>query len=218
VRAKRKDSGKKGWLGMARLAIYLLGPLRVILDGEPVTGFISDKARALLAYLAVESDHSHRRESLAGLLWPDFPEKEAHRSLASALANVRKLIDDSKADPPFLHSTPKEIQFNRASDSWVDVVAFTGLLQDTGCESDSNPIAMLGVEEAVKLYQGEFLRGFSIADSDLFEDWALIERGRLEVLAIGAVSQLIRWYESRGQLVRALSYARRQVELVEAWS
>jgi DNA-binding SARP family transcriptional activator len=48
---------------MSRLSVYLLGPLRVTPDGEPVTSFESDKVRALLAYLAVESEapqHSSR--------------------------------------------------------------------------------------------------------------------------------------------------------------
>ena len=74
---------------MARLSIRLLGPFEVALDGEPVTGFVSDKVRALLAYLAVEADRPHRRETLAGLLWPDVPEQSARTSLRTALANVR---------------------------------------------------------------------------------------------------------------------------------
>ena len=42
---------------MARLAIRLLGPFQVALDGQPVTGFQSDEVRALLAYPAVESEY-----------------------------------------------------------------------------------------------------------------------------------------------------------------
>ena len=53
---------------MAHLSISLLGTFQVILDGEPVTAFESDKVRALLAYLAVESDRPHRRGTLACLL------------------------------------------------------------------------------------------------------------------------------------------------------
>ena len=62
---------------MARLVIRLLGPFEVTLDGEPVTGFETRKARALLAYLAVEGDCSHRREALAEMLWPGRPEGAA---------------------------------------------------------------------------------------------------------------------------------------------
>ena len=53
---------------MARLSLSVLGPFQAALDGEPITDFESDKVRALLAYLAVESERPHRRETLAGLL------------------------------------------------------------------------------------------------------------------------------------------------------
>jgi hypothetical protein len=50
---------------MARLSIHLLGPFQVTLDGQLVTGFVSDKARALLrklaiAWLANSCSPSHR--------------------------------------------------------------------------------------------------------------------------------------------------------------
>jgi len=36
--------------------------------------------RALLAYLAVESASPHARTTLAGLFWPEYPEKYARRA------------------------------------------------------------------------------------------------------------------------------------------
>ena len=42
---------------MARLSIRLLGPFQAALDEQSVTAFESDKVRALLAYLAVESEN-----------------------------------------------------------------------------------------------------------------------------------------------------------------
>ena len=39
---------------LTRLDLSLLGPFAVRLDGEPVTGFASDKVRALLAYLLLQ--------------------------------------------------------------------------------------------------------------------------------------------------------------------
>ena len=62
---------------MARLSMRMLGALQVALDGALLTGFESDKERALLAYLAEESQQPHRREKLAGLLWPDRTEAAA---------------------------------------------------------------------------------------------------------------------------------------------
>ena len=52
---------------MPHLSLSLLGSFQAALDGLPVTGFKSNKERALLAYLAVEADRPHRREMLAGL-------------------------------------------------------------------------------------------------------------------------------------------------------
>ena len=48
------------------MEIKLLGTFQVRLDGELLTGFRSDKARALLAYLAVESTRPHRRQVCQG--------------------------------------------------------------------------------------------------------------------------------------------------------
>jgi len=47
---------------MAHLSLSFLGPFQATLDGQPLNGFDSDKVRALLAYLAVESDRAHRRQ------------------------------------------------------------------------------------------------------------------------------------------------------------
>jgi DNA-binding SARP family transcriptional activator len=65
---------------MARLRVSLLGSFGVELDGKKVTAFTSNKARALLAYLATEANQPHRRKQLAGLLWPDWPERSARQS------------------------------------------------------------------------------------------------------------------------------------------
>ena len=82
------------------LSVRLLGPFQVTLDERPVTGFTSDKVRALLAYLVAEADRPHRREALAGLLWPEWPERTARTNLRRALADLRQVIGDHEASPP----------------------------------------------------------------------------------------------------------------------
>ena len=54
---------------MSQLALHLLGPPRIELDGEPVQ-IPRRKAMALFVYLAV-TGHSHSRDSLSTLLWPE---------------------------------------------------------------------------------------------------------------------------------------------------
>src|SRR5512136_1294992 len=96
--------------GDMRLAIGLLGPFTASLDGQPITEFESVKVRALLAFLAVENARPHRRESLATLLWPDWPQQSAMRNLRNALADLRKNIGDRETSTPFLLVTREAIQ------------------------------------------------------------------------------------------------------------
>jgi DNA-binding SARP family transcriptional activator/predicted ATPase len=190
---------------MAHLSLSLLGSLQVTLDGQPVTGFKSNKVRALLAYLAVEADQPHRRELLAGLLWPDWPNRDALSNLRYALSNLRQVIGDQKAEQPFLLITRDTLQFNAASDFSLDVAAFAGLREDLGGLSD--------LEEVVGLYRGSFLEGFSLPDAAPFEEWALLTRERLAREMSSALHRLSGAYEERGEYEKAQSCARRQLEL-----
>jgi DNA-binding SARP family transcriptional activator len=101
---------------MARLTLSFLGNFGVTLDGGPVTGFESNKVRALLAYLATESGRAHSREALGTLLWPEWPQQSAMSNLRYVLADLRKNIGDRDADPPFLLITRDNLQFNLDSD------------------------------------------------------------------------------------------------------
>src|SRR3954447_15192584 len=109
---------------MAHLSLNVFGSLQVKIDGVPVTLFESDKVRALLAYLAVEGEHPHRRETLTGLFWPDYPEQDARHSLRQALFNLRLALGDHTAKPPFLLITRDAIQFNQQSDCALDLAQF----------------------------------------------------------------------------------------------
>jgi len=123
---------------MAHLSLSLLGPFQATLDGEPIAGFEANKVRALLAYLAVEAHQrsgAHPRQILAGLLWPNKPERAALHNLRNALANLRLAVGDREAAPPFLQITRETIQFNRASDHRLDVAAFWALIETTPAEA-----------------------------------------------------------------------------------
>jgi DNA-binding SARP family transcriptional activator/predicted ATPase len=189
--------------------VSLLGPFEVALDGAPVSSFESDKVRALLAYLAVEADRPHRRDSLAGLLWADWPDRAARTNLRNALANLRTAIGDRDAEPPFLLITRETIQFNTASDQWLDVAAFRS------CVEADPPVAR-ELEEAAALYRGAFLEGFFLKDSAAFEDWSLLTREQLQRQAISALYWLADFYARHSEYEQACDYAWRQVEL-EPW-
>jgi len=194
---------------MAQLFIRALGSLQVTLRGNPVTGIDSDKVRGLLVYLAVESNRSHTREKLAGLFWPEYSERSARTNLRQALANLRKVIGDHEAANSFLIITRQTIQFNQASDHILDVSEFQTLVEG---KSDQ-PLHIDSLEKAIDLYKGCFLEGFSVPDSNPFEDWVLINREALQLQMSNALHQLAAYYESQGILDRAVAFARRQVEI-----
>src|SRR5512143_3797001 len=116
---------------MAHLILGVLGSLQVTLTDGSTAKFPSDKTRALLAYLAVEADRPHRRDALIGLLWPDDPEETARHNLRQALFSLRQTIGAPAAQPPYLHITRDEIQFNAASDFTLDVASFNAHLAAT---------------------------------------------------------------------------------------
>ena len=202
------------------LQIRLFGAPSVLLTREREADLRSDKARGLLAYLAVESSQAHRREKLAGLLWPDYPDVSARTNLRRALADMRLAIGDQQASPPFLLIGQESIRFNMQSDASVDVLAFTRLLKDgvrAGTNERRDPQSIVGaLEEAVGLYRAPFLEGFSIPDSPAFEEWALLTREQLNRLMLQALHWLAAAHQERGQYEIALQHAWRQVEM-EPW-
>jgi DNA-binding SARP family transcriptional activator len=197
---------------MAHLSLSLLGPFQATLDGQLVTGFESNKVRALLAYLAVEAGRPHPREVLAGLLWPDWPDQAALGNLRHILSNLRQAIRDHQADPPFLLITREAIQFNSASDTCLDVAMFTGLI----AADTSGSLAIDRLRQAVALYRGSFLEGFSLSDSPAFEEWILLKREQIAWQMSQALHRLATYGEQCGQYEQAQAYARRQLEL-EPW-
>ena len=197
---------------MARLSLSLLGSFQVTLDGQPVKDFKSNRVRALLAYLAVEADRPHRREALAGLLWPDWPDRDALSNLRYSLSDLRRAIGDRAADPPFLLITRDSLQFNPDSNYNLDVKTFV-------CSAEIKDVDSLEIdllEQAIALYQGSFLEGFSLEDSSTFEEWTLLTRERLARQASSVFHALAESCEQREEYKKAQSYIWRQLEL-EPW-
>lgn len=114
---------------MNHLTLTFFGAFQVRLNQETVVAFQSNKARALLAYLAVEAAQAHARTTLAGLFWPEYPEKYARDNLRHALTNLRKVLHNEQAAPPFLLTDLQQVQFNPQSRHYLDVAAFTRALK-----------------------------------------------------------------------------------------
>ena len=213
---------------MTRLVVRLLGGFRVEVDGEAVYGFETDKARALFAYLIVEADRPHRRETLASLLWPERPDTIARANLRQALVRVRRALGDyvSPSDgahaipppnhggtgrsPPFLFVTLTDVQFNAASDYSLDVAEL---------EAFARPLAG-GPGRRLQLLPealcADFLAGFAVPDSETFQAWVLNKQEYYHRLALDILEDQNAAFEAAGDFEHAVAAARLQLRM-EPW-
>jgi predicted ATPase/DNA-binding SARP family transcriptional activator len=222
---------------MARLSLFLLGGFEAKVDEIPISGLKTDKARALLAYLAVEHGRPHRRQALAGLFWPGYLESSARASLRHALANLRQVLLDDESTAPCLLIEGETIQLNPAADVWVDVREFEAAIREQRSEASelrsgfgeqkavipnqqssiyNQQSTILNLQSAISFYRGGFLEGFSLKDCPEFDTWTGIVREELQGKALTALNQLAGEYERQGELEKACQYTRRQLDLEPA--
>lgn len=185
----------------AMLELRLLSQPRVVLDGATVTDFVSDKALALVCYLAL-NEGPQSRERLAGLLWGEKTGKRARASLRVALHNVQKLL------PGYFEVTRKRAAFTHSQTHWIDVAAF-----EAGAEHGDDTQAL---EEAVALYQDDFLAGLALDDAPEAEAWLRGEQERLRLLLLQSLGALADRYAERTDWTAATVVLRRLLS-IEPW-
>ena len=205
---------------MPHLMVSLFGSYRAVLDGSALNAFETNKTRALLAFLMVESDRPHRREALAALFWSDSPESAARNNLRQTLYRLRQVIADQEAAPPHLLVTSNEIQFDTASDYWLDVAAFSALLAASQRHHPHNPAlceeCVGRLRTAIGLYQGDFLSGFSLSNCPQFDWWMLRRQEEYHRKAIDALARVGKFYASRRNYSQAAEFAQKEIDL-EPW-
>jgi len=201
-----------------QLSVYTLGAPRFLLDDLELQGFTSNKSRALLAYLAVEHESGHRRSRLAGMLWPDVPERKARHSLSQALTNLRTLLGDREPERvPFLMATTQSVALDPDAACWTDSREFMTLASWDPSQRPPGAESVEALSQAATLYRGRFLTGFSLGDAYLFEEWVLLQRERLHLQAVRVLEALSTSLYHGRAYAEALDYTWRWAEL-DPWS
>ncbi len=209
-------------LSPIRLAIHLLGPPQVLLNGEAVAGLRkAHKPLVLLAYLAVEADRPHQRAHLAALFWPDHSERQALQNLRQTLSRLRRALRDNDARPSHLLVDSQTVQFNRESDYWLDVDEFRHTMASTRKHPHRRlavcPTCVNRLSYAETLYRGEFLAEIPGTDSALLDEWLFLTRERLAYQARIALRSLVEAALARGDLEHARHYALRLTDM-DPWN
>lgn len=204
----------------ARLQIFCFGGLKVILDGEEVTSFSTDKARALLIYLALDPGRPFQRSHLAGLLWSDQSDTQALHSLRQTLSLLRKSIFENEPGNPFLIVERDRVKFNSHTSFWVDVLEFKRELQ-AAYQNHRNQITYTSIDlrslkNAIGRYTGPFLDRFTLNCSALFDEWLILVQEETNTLAVEALSYLVDYHQKRGEIIPAIQFCK-QILQINPW-
>jgi len=187
---------------MSILRVFLFGSVRLRHEVESFDVKLTSGVQSLLAYLLLQRNRVHSRETLAGIFWGDYEKERARSCLNTALWRLRGALEP-KGIPQgtYLITTPAgEIGFNPESDYWLDIAAF----EAKAVLSLTKPPQALGgaeageLENVLKLYTCDLLEGF-------YSDWALRERERLRSLYLNSVASLMYYYKHQGAYEASLN-------------
>ena len=181
------------------LAIRLLGPFSVRgSDGQGVD-LNARKARALLAFLAVES-RGASRERVAALLWGDLSDERARHNLRQTLSAIRSACGPVVTT----HGDWLELDTSRCT---VDVIELQRLASATDYES---------LSRCLELYAGDLMEDLSPREEAL-ESWLREARGRLRDRACSAIDRLVEQCIARQQFDDVVEVLERRLTMDAAY-
>lgn len=169
----------------AKLEVNLLGGVSFLLNGRPVQSVPTRAAQALLIYL-LHQPQPVARERLVDMFYQTSTPKQGAANLRSTLSRLRKELR------PFLAISHQTVGIAPDACIAIDSVDF------------ANQAAGGAWEQALALYQGEFLAGFYLREAPEFEEWALVERERLRLLAVEGLQKLVAARQRQGEHWAAL--------------
>jgi DNA-binding SARP family transcriptional activator/CheY-like chemotaxis protein len=166
-------------------------------DSRPLR---SQKAQALLTYLALRPLQTHRRDAVASLLWGRVTASQARHSLRQTISFIRQSLEDVAT--PLILSEFDTIRLNVPAVS-VDALRFAELAHG-GLPPD--------LRAATEAYVGELLEGVHLNENG-FDNWLASERARLHHLAIEVFSRQLQYFVETGPVEDAIGSALRLLAL-----
>jgi DNA-binding SARP family transcriptional activator/predicted ATPase len=177
----------------APLMIRLFGTPEASTSGVPLA-LKSQKARALLFYLAI-TRQPHTRSHLATLLWSEFPADNARRSLRSTLFQLRRTLQAADLSQAIV--AEGDLLRLQLAQNACDVTDFRRLVAE-----GSEPALI----EAIALYRGPLLEGFTLPDAPLFDEWLRVEDEKLRQAYLSALKHLASEASAQENWEQALGY------------
>ena len=176
----------------------MFGSPHVELDGQAIS-IERRKTLALLAYLAV-SGTRQQRDILAVFFWPEFPPERSRSNLRREIFTLNSAIGNQ-----WLDGDRNAVGLNPSFDLWVDTRQFQKILASS--HNTGEAARLTAFKEAVNLYRGDFLTGFSLPNCPDFEEWQFFQREHLRSLYTTALKELATASYPEDELEKAIGFA-----------
>lgn len=163
------------------------------------------KSMALLIYIAMER-RPVRREVLADMFWGDTGDDGARANLRLALSKLRQRL------PGVIQADAESIGLDANATVEVDALS---LLRAAGTAGQQQGASVLG--SAVARYGGPFLRDFQLRDCAAFDDWAGLQRQRIDRSAVVILRELVRLEQQARHVHNELQYLELWAQ-IEPWN
>lgn len=187
------------------LQAKLLGDFFLSCDDKPIIGIITERSRALLAYLLLYQHTPQPRHRLAFHLWPESTDSQARTNLRKELSNLRRSLPNADQ---WLRIDAKTLQWHPSVTVTLDVAQFEEAIKaaDPGLVQLSANNATQELEQALGLYQGNLL-------PECDDEWIVPERERLQQMHVSALEQLIDLFQKQQNYRSGLKYAQQLLRI-----
>ncbi len=194
---------------MSQLHLSLLGEPLVKHDEHKLT-FSTRKALALLVYLAVEGG-LHTRKKLSEAFWPELDAEHGRAALRATLLELRRLFERTHGPDERDHLRIERDLLGIEQDSSLRLdLRLVESASKLGGRVTAPPVglareeALTRLEQAARLVRDPFLAGFTLRDSQFFDDWTSQHREYWHLRVCQVFDALSLLYEQGGDMERAI--------------
>lgn len=203
--AEHPSPGLMRLVGHDQMLICLLGSVRLLYQGQPLTIPVAGKALTLMSTLALHLETGVSRDALLETLWPEQGSDQSANSLHSLIYSLQRRLSRGGFEPAAVVYANGSYTLNREAGVSTDVARFDALV------AEGNRLASLQhhaeangrYEQAVTLYRGDLT-----VDKDVF---AVIERERLRASFLTMLARLAERAYGEADYTAAAAHASRML-------
>lgn len=199
-----------------KIKIFLVGLPKVEVDGKEVFTKISKKLLGVVFYLAANQNKSVSKSKLCELFWYDSDESDARTSLRQTLYLIKKYAKEEiflqQEEDSLIISETDFCRLNSNLEIWVDITEFKTTIEKA--EQAKNVKDKIEYyKKAMNLCPGIFLDDFYIRENAQFEEWAILERERINLEKESVCRNIAILYQKESQWDNAIVFLKKLLEI-----